>query len=245
MACSFLPKATELIVDDPHEQPWIDLTLYWLKKFGARVEHRDYQTYHIEGGLSVAPFDVTIPADFSSAIFPLAASLITGRKVELENLDFDDPQGDKELYRLLRQGFVGGEVDVNRFIDGVPILAAVACYGKEKTRLVNAYPARFKESDRLHAIQTELQKMGANIESTKDTLTIYPSRLYGANLFSHHDHRIAMALSVAALGARGPSTIDSISCISKSYPNFVQDMQTIGYDLKQTSSDSLWIPGLG
>jgi len=243
MACSFLSEPTELFVHDPHEQPWIDLTLYWLKKFGAKVEHRDHQYYRIEGGLSIDGFDVTIPADFSSAAFPLAAALLTNRELHIENLDFNDPQGDKELFLLLKQDFQGGEVDINRFIDGVPILAVFACYGKKTTRIINAYPARFKESDRLQAMQTELQKMGAKIESTQDTLTIYPSALRGVNLFSHHDHRIAMALSIAALCAKGPSTIDSIACIDKSYPNFIHDMQTIGYDFKKATPDSLWISG--
>jgi 5-enolpyruvylshikimate-3-phosphate synthase len=243
IACSFLHEPTELFIDDPHEQPWIDLTFYWLKKFGAKVYHHDHQHYRLEGCLSIPGFDVTIPADFSSAVFPLCASLLTQRELQIENLDFDDPQGDKELFLLLKHGFQGGEVDVNPFIDGVPILAAFACFGKEPTHIINAYPARFKESDRLQAMQTELRKMGAKIESTKDSLTIYPSSLQGANLFSHYDHRIAMALSIAALCAEGPSTIDSIACIDKSYPNFIHDMQTIGYDFKRATPDSLWVSG--
>lgn len=248
IACSFLASPTELFIDDPHEQPWIDLTLYWLRRFGAKIQHRDHRYYHIQGGLSIEGFDAIIPSDFSSAVFPLAASLITKQEMHpalLQNLDFDDPQGDKELFSLLTQGFHGGKVDVNCFIDGVPILAAFACYAKKPTYLINACPARFKESDRLYAMQTELQKMGAKVESTQDTLTIYPSPLHGADLFSHHDHRIAMALSIAALGAQGSSTLRAINCIDKSYPNFVHVMQTLGHDLKKATPDSLWVSGIG
>lgn len=243
MACSFLQSPTELFITDPHEQPWIDLTLYWLEKFGAKVHHRNYTNYRIEGGLSLEGFEVTIPADFSSAVFPLAASLISGYILPHANLDFDDPQGDKELFLLLQNGFEGGEVDVNRFIDGVPILAAFACYGKKPTKLINARPARFKESNRLEAMQIELQKMGADITCTQDSLIISPSKLHGANLYSHRDHRVAMSLAIAALGAEGSSVIDSIACVDKSFPDFVPTLQSLGHPLKLIPPDSLWIPG--
>ena len=141
----------------------------------ANVRHQDHRHYLIEGNLAVEGFDVTIPADFSSAVFPLAAGLITKKKIEIANLDFNDPQGDKNLFLLLQKGLPSGTIDVNDFIDGVPILAALACYAKDTTHLINAHPARFKESDPLLAMQTELQKMGAKIETTLDSMTIYPS----------------------------------------------------------------------
>jgi 5-enolpyruvylshikimate-3-phosphate synthase len=243
MAASFLPKPTQLLITDPHEQPWVDLTLYWLKRFGAKVRHQDHRHYHIDGNLAIDGFDVTIPADFSSAVFPLAASLITKRKIEIANLDLSDPQGDKELFLLLQKGLPSGTIDVNGFIDGLPILAALACYANETTYLINAHPARFKESDRLLAMQTELQKMGAKLATTPDSMTIHPSPLHGASLFSHHDHRVAMALSIAALGASGPSTLSPTTCINKSFPNYLRLMQTLGYDCKHITPDSVWVSG--
>ncbi len=263
MALSFLPNPSELTIQDPHEEPWIALTLWWLKKFGAVVEHSDYKHYYIHGGLHIKGFEVTIPGDYSSAAFPLAASLVTARPVTLLNLLANDPQGDKELLidlqkngapLLIKDDHVeiisnkttlqGGTIDVNRYIDAVPILATLACFASSPTKLINARPARFKESDRLFAMQQELTKMGAQIESTNDTLTIYPSSLQPAELFSHHDHRIAMALCIAALGAPGISTIQNVRCIDKSYPQFTQHLQELGHEIT-SSSDSLRISGLG
>lgn len=261
MACSFLPGPTNLIVEDPREHPWIDLTLHWLKKFGMCIEHQDYRRYHIPGHLAIDHFTITIPGDFSSAAFPIAAGIVTQREVQLNNLFRDDPQGDKWLFNLLQDRgslltiasdhlhlapqalFFGGEIDVNPIIDAVPILAVLGCFGQTPTILRNAQPARLKESDRLSSIQAELTKMGAQITSTHDTLTILPAPLHGAELFSHHDHRIAMALAVAALGAKGPSTIQASQCIAKSFPGFVDHMQRLGHDLRATSNDSLWVSG--
>jgi 3-phosphoshikimate 1-carboxyvinyltransferase len=261
MACSFLQGATNLIIEDPREQPWINLTLHWLRKFGMVIEHQEYRRYHIPGHLSVDSFTTTIPGDFSSAAFPLIAGVITGKQLLLKNLPWNDPQGDKHLFSLLKERgislnlaidhlhlasqttFLGGEIDVNPIIDAVPILAVLGCFGKYPTILRNAQPARLKESDRLLTIQTELTKMGAKITSCHDTLTIHPSSLHGAPLFSYHDHRIAMALAVAALGAKGHSTIQATDCIAKSFPGFVELMQKLGYNIESPSLDFLAIAG--
>jgi 3-phosphoshikimate 1-carboxyvinyltransferase len=262
IATSFLKDPSEIFVKNPHEQPWIDLTLDWLNRFGISIRHQNYRHYVVPGGLKIQSFSTTIPGDFSTAAFPIVASMITGKSLVLTHLPYDDSQGDKELISLLREKgalidwegdritvhgglFEGGTIDVNPFIDAVPILATLACFGKSPTTLVNAFPARFKESDRLAAIQEELSKMGARIESTKDTLTIYPSTLQGATLYSHRDHRIAMALCIAALKGKGSSEIHETGCISKSYPQFQKDLQELGHDIRSSSFDTLLVSEYG
>lgn len=113
-------------------------------------------------------------------------------------------------------------------IDALPILAVLACFASSSSRLYNAAIARAKESDRLATITKGLRLMGAKIDEEQDALVIHPSQLLGAVVDSQHDHRIAMALVVAGLGATGETVIQNSACIQKSYPNFVASFQQIG-----------------
>jgi 5-enolpyruvylshikimate-3-phosphate synthase len=227
IALSFLPGTHHLEVTNPGEQPWIDLTLSWLQN---RVTHDNYTRYTIEGGAPFAPFDYTVPGDFSSAAYPIAAGLVTEGDVRVANLDFDDPQGDKALLPLL--GNLPEQIDCNRFIDALPILAVLGCYGERPLHLHNAAIARQKESDRIATIAGELRKMGGDLDELPDGLTIRPARLRGAPVESHGDHRIALSLAVAALGASGETEINNVACVAKTYQTFAQDMQKLGVDLE-------------
>ena len=239
MATSFLPGPTEIEVRNPGETSWVGLTLHWLKRFGILIEHENYTHYKVPGGATIAPFECTVPGDFSSAAYPLIAALITRSELTLQGLDFSDAQGDKHLIEILQamgddiaidaqehsvtvrpSKLCGCKIDVNPVIDALPILAVVGCFAEGKTELTGAAVARLKESDRIHTIATELKKMGAHIEERDEGLLIENSPLVGAELFSHHDHRIALSLAVAALGAKGTNTIEEIDCIAKSYPTF-------------------------
>ncbi|MBI3236337.1 MAG: 3-phosphoshikimate 1-carboxyvinyltransferase, partial [Chlamydiales bacterium] len=169
-------------------------------------------------------------------------------EVVLNGLDMDDCQGDKKIIEALismgaaieidcknkqlkiksTPSLQGAELDINDYIDAIAILAVIGCYAKGKTHLFNAKIARRKESDRISTIAMELKKMGARIEELEEGLIIHHSPLHGAHLTSHSDHRIAMALSVAALGASSCSTIDNVECICKTYPTFASDFAALG-----------------
>lgn len=238
----FLDGRSEVIVNHPKEQGWIDLTLSWLKRLGAKLEHHNYCHYSVEGGLSYEGFSFRVPGDFSSVLFPIAAALVTHSPLLITGLDPLDVQPDKIVLEILRQMgahiewqreglFVhpgaelrGIEIDINLAIDALPILATLACFASGKTTLYNGAIARRKESDRISAIAEELKKMGAQIEEKSDGLVVSQSALQGANLDSHHDHRIAMSLVVAALGAKGSSTLSHAECIDKSYPQFIHEL---------------------
>lgn len=256
IAAAFLPGPTTLYVKDPGEKPWIDLTLDWFKRLAIPCKNRNYTEYELTGHAQIGGFHYAVPADLSSAAFPLAAALITQSELTLPHIDMSDVQGDKELiYALQKMGakieiddqkqtlhvLRGGElqgttVDINAFIDATPIMAVIACYAKGETRIVNAAIAREKESDRLHAVATELKKMGAQIEEVPDGLVIQGGTpLKGAQLHSYHDHRMVMALTVAAMGAAGVSTIEDVACVAKTYPTFAEDFQRIGGKIKVTS----------
>jgi 3-phosphoshikimate 1-carboxyvinyltransferase len=237
----------ELHVANPGEKPWIGLTLSWFDRLGIPYENRNFEHYKMKGGSHLQAFEYTVPGDFSSAAFPLAAGIVTQSEILLDNIDLKDAQGDKAILPALESmgarfeshgsklavkkssGLFGKQININDFIDALPILAVIACYAKGQTEIVNAAVARQKESDRIHCIATELKKMGADIEERPDGLIIQGAPLKGSiDLQSHHDHRLAMALSVAALGAHGESVVHGIDCVTKSYPSFYQDFLKLG-----------------
>ncbi|MDR2400078.1 MAG: 3-phosphoshikimate 1-carboxyvinyltransferase [Deferribacteraceae bacterium] len=237
-------KITEVRVRNPGEKPWIELTLYWLNKLGVTYKNENYERYSVTGG-EIKAFNYTVPGDFSSAAFPIAAALVTGSEITLENLDLSEPQGDKiaidifsemgggfahvgrSLKVFKKEGLKGIDIDINSCIDFLPILAVTACFASTPTRIRGAAAARKKESDRIAAIAGELRKMGGRIEEHKDGLTVHPSNLLGALVYSHKDHRIAMSLAVAGLAA-GSTEISDTACIDKSFPRFADIMNKLG-----------------
>lgn len=245
MAAAFCPAATELLVDHPGEKPWVSLTLDWFQRLGISYTNHQFEKYTLSGNSRIDGFSYEVPGDWSSASYPVAAALVTGSEVTVGNVDIDDVQGDKEVIFLLqrlgaeidfepekKRLFVrkssklqGGIIDVNDFIDALPLLAVLGCYGKSPLTLTGAAIARMKECDRLFAIATELKKMGAHIEELPDGLIITPSHLTGAQLSTYNDHRIALSLAVAALGAKGPSEIQGAECAAKSYGDFFSQLK--------------------
>lgn len=254
IASAFSEGTTQIYVENPGEKPWIDLTLYWLEQMGVQVEKHGYEHLTVHGVRKMPALNYVVPGDWSSALFPLAAALVTQSPLKLTYVDFNDVQGDKLAIPMLQQmgakiqidelghsllidqkcALEGGEYDINHMIDALPILSVIGLFGKTPLQLTNASIAREKESDRIAAMEKELRKMGAQIDSDNDSITIYPSKLHGATVYSHKDHRIAMALSIAALKAEGETIIEEVECVAKTFPNFDQAMQSIGIKIKRT-----------
>lgn len=246
IASAFASAPIEIFVSNPGELPWVALTLDWLDRFEIAYESRNGNYYRLMGNASIEGFSYHVPGDFSSLAFPLAAAILTDSEVRFDNLDFQDPQGDKELILILRQmgarieteeravhvkkgsALQGIKIDVNSCIDALPILAVMGCFAEGETELVGGAIARSKECDRISAIASELKKMGAYIEEREDGLLIRRSFLKGSAVQSCRDHRIALALAVAALAARGETVIEDVACVSKTFPEFQQQMQALG-----------------
>jgi 3-phosphoshikimate 1-carboxyvinyltransferase len=248
IAASQAPGLQRVRVHHPGELAWVDVTLEWLSRLGVTVKRNGYTEYEIVGKTVIDAFDYTVPGDFSSLAFPLAAALITDSHVIIRGVDFADTQGDKRLIDVLISmgaqlkldialGLVevvpgsclrNVEVSVNHIIDALPILAVLGCYAEGEMRLLDAEIARHKECDRIAAMVAELSKMGADICETDSGLVVRQSRLCGAHLESYADHRMVLALAVAALGADGQSVIHSTACIAKSYPDFVAAFTALG-----------------
>ena len=247
----FAPHSMTIHVETPGELPWIDLTLSWLDRLGVRYTREGYSTYQVEGNGFYLGFDYHVPGDHSSAAFPLAAALVTGSELILQNIDMNDLQGDKRMITILQemganitindgdktlhiapnQQLHGITVDINNCIDTISILATIACFASGETQITNAAVAKEKECDRVECIAKELAKMGANITPTHDGLIIRGGDLTGADVDSHDDHRMAMSLAVAGLGASGKTTVNHTACIAKTYPTFAKDLRSIGANL--------------
>jgi len=132
----------------------------------------------------------------------------------------------------LRAVEVGGEVVV-RAIDEFPIFAVAATQAAGATVIRDAAELRVKESDRIGTVYQELRKMGADVAEQPDGMIIRgPTRLRGAVVDSHHDHRLAMSLAVAALVADGPTEVLDAGVIHDSFPNFVETMRALGADIE-------------
>lgn len=246
MNCPLADGDTELRVPLLNERPFVEMTLAWLDRRGIRYECDDQMShFRIPGAQSYRAFREAIPADFSSATFFLCAAAITGADLTLLGLDMNDTQGDKAVVEMLRAmgtqiqtgadfvrvcggNLVGAELDLNATPDALPALAVTGCFARGQTRLVNVPQARLKETDRLAVMRETLTAMGANVEELQDGLIVRESRLRGASLHGHADHRVVMALAVAGLAAEGQTEIDTAESVQVTFPNFVELMQGIG-----------------
>lgn len=232
-------------LDFLNERPYVKLTLQWLDRLGIRYSvSEDELHYTVPGKQQYRSFEAVIPADFSTALFPLAAGMIAGDGVEIRNLDFTDVQGDKACFAFFRAmgaqisedgSFVAasgnlrpGEFDLNATPDALPVMAAAAAAIPGETRLVNAPQARIKETDRIACMTRELRKMGADVAELPDGMVIRGGNLHGAVVDGCGDHRIVMALAVAALAAEGETRITGAEAASVTYPDFIKDFQQAG-----------------
>ena len=125
----------------------------------------------------------------------------------------------------------GGEFDLNAMPDALPALAATACYAREPVRLVNVPQARLKETDRIAVMAAELGRMGATVRELPDGLEIVPfagkARLQGTPVDGHHDHRVVMALAIAALGAAGETSVSTAESAAVTYPGFFEQLEAL------------------
>lgn len=248
IASALLKDKMEIDVVNPGEKPWVKMTLDWLDKFNVKYENNNFEKFIVFAPNKFKAFEYEVPTDFSSALFPIVAALITNSTITLKDVVFDDLQNDQKTIDIFKK--LGADIqidkdaktitvnksklsgnciiDVNDFIDSVPVLAVFGCFNDGKIILKNAAIARNKESNRLFAITNELKKMNGKITETEDGLIIEKSNLKPAVVNSHNDHRIAMSLSIAALAIDGVTTIEDISCINKTYPDFKEHLKNLG-----------------
>lgn len=153
-----------------------------------------------------------------------------GGNIEVKNIRNINKEPIGDIY-VSYSPLMGIELDsaiIGRLIDEIPIIAVGAMFAQGSTIIRNAEELKYKETDRIHAIVTELRKVGGDIEALEDGLIIKgTSTFYPGVLDSYNDHRIAMALSIAALNIDGKSKINDDRCINISYPQFYESLQKI------------------
>ncbi|TFG30736.1 MAG: 3-phosphoshikimate 1-carboxyvinyltransferase [Promethearchaeota archaeon] len=237
--------------------PYVKITLDVLSSFGINILEdltpEKKGKYYIPYGQKYRPQVYTIPADFSSAAFIIAAAALSPQdsNVIINNLNPLSPQGDKQILDILQKmgaelqvnepkhqviirgntsnyPLQGIEVDCKEIPDLFPIMCVLGALAKGKTTLYNASNLRFKECDRISVMARELTKMGVKLEEEKDKLTIYQSNLIGTEIDPQKDHRIAMACIIAALYSNKSSKINQVEVINDSYPNFIKDLNQLG-----------------
>ncbi len=239
-------------IDGPllNEAPYVGITLDWLSRVGVTLDHADdLSSFDVPGGQSFAPFTRRIPADFSSATFFLAAGAIGSNEITSDGLDMSDTQGDKAVVDYIRalgasvtpaessitvtaSALSGRELDLNATPDALPMMAVLGCLASGTTMLANVPQARIKETDRIDCMAKELSKMGASVKELEDGLIIEHSPLRGADLKGHGDHRVVMALSVAATAAQGQTTISGAEAVSVTFPGFFSLLESLGADIE-------------
>ncbi|MGM0396509.1 MAG: 3-phosphoshikimate 1-carboxyvinyltransferase [Bacillota bacterium] len=241
-----LPGDSKILIrGDLESKGYVDLTLDVLKGFGIDIINNAYKEFTIKGNQKYKPYNIEIEGDYSQAAFWLAAGVL-GEGVESRGIREKTSQGDRAIVNIIED--MGGalqvdgdsiiaspsdlhsiKVDVSQCPDLVPIIAVLGTLSEGVLEIVNGYRVRIKESDRLKAISTELNKLGADITETEDGLIVKGVKsLRGGEVASWNDHRIVMALAIAATRATGDVTIRDSGAITKSYPGFWEDFKKLG-----------------
>lgn len=246
MALPLISKDSVISVTDNLESAgYVDLTLQTMKEFNIEVYNKDYKEYKISGNSKYQAKHYKVEADYSQAAFFLVANAI-GNNVECQGLNENSIQGDKEIINIIHRFKCPGNscnsnsneiiIDASQIPDLVPIISVLAALQKGKTtRIVNAQRLRIKESDRLKAVATEMNKIGAEIEELSDGLLIRGKSILRGNatVSSWNDHRIAMSLAIAATRCKNDVMLKGWKAVNKSYPNFWNDYISLGGEINE------------
>lgn len=204
-------------------RPYVQLTRYVMERFGVTIKPFG-DGFLIPGNQRYQPAEFTVEGDWTYAANFLAANRLGGN-VAIGGLNMESLQGDREVL----QAFDQRVVDVSDMPDVFPALAAAACGKKWDTLLTGGHRLRYKESDRLAVMAEELSALGADVEEKGDSLLVCGTgRLKGGRCYAHNDHRIAMALSIAAAICDQPVELYGGEAVTKSAPNFFETLKTLG-----------------
>ncbi len=261
MACPLCRTRTVVKVDgELKSRPYVEITIEMLESAGIEIELVEDDKGHLsfiippKQSYELTGYTVyTVPGDFSSASYLLAAGALAGggagSGITVGGL-YPNKQGDAAIIPILqdmganlewdrargevrvnKSRLTGVTVDVGMTPDLVPTLAVLGARSGGEMVIENAGHVRYKETDRLHAMTVELTKMGVDITEEPDQLVIRGGGLHGARVSGWHDHRIVMALTVAGMVA-GDTVIDTAESVDISYPGFFEAMKSLGGDIR-------------
>ncbi len=228
-------------------KPYIDITLDIMRIFGVEVENENYARFRVKSGQRYRAVDsFMVEGDASSASYFLAAAAIKGGRVKVTGIGKQSVQGDVAFadvlekmgaavewgddYIMVEKGELHAiDMDFNHIPDAAMTIATTALFADGTTTLRNIYNWRVKETDRLHAMATELRKVGATVEEGEDYLTITPPKqLKHAAIDTYDDHRMAMCFSLLALDPVSV-TINDPECTAKTFPTYFEVLESISH----------------
>ena len=234
----------EIEVIGTREMPYIDITRSVMAAFGVQVTSENYKFFRVEGGQQYQPRAYNIEPDASNASYFFAAAALTGGRVTVQHLNLDSAQGDLQFLHILEQmgcqttvshtgitvtgprQLKGVDVDMRTISDTSLTLAAIAPFADSKVTIRNIEHTRWQETDRIHAMVTELRKLGVPVVEHRDGLEISPAPMTPAAIDTYEDHRVAMAFSLVGLKTSG-IRINDPECVSKTFPDYFQILREL------------------
>lgn len=236
-------------VDGPlPSAPFVRMTLHLMDHFGVAFVEQDLRRFIVPGTQHYAGRDIQIEPDATAASYFFAAAALTGGRMTIEALGRDSVQGDLGFLRVLEQmgcrveqnarhttvvgppegRLRGVDADLSAMPDVAQTLAVLAVFAEDTTVIHNVANLRIKETDRLFALATELQKLGAEVEIRTEGLTIHPPHdPRPSAIATYDDHRMAMSFALAGLRLDG-IVIQDAECVSKTFPAFFEEWDHIG-----------------
>ncbi len=223
---------------------YINMTLDVMRLFGIEIDCLE-KGFFIKGNQKYKPQNYHVQGDWSQAAFFICGGALSG-DITVKDIDISSSQEDKTCVEIVKRfgatvtqhensvnikcnKLIATDIDAFEIPDLVPILATVASFAKGKSTIYNAQRLRFKESDRLQAISEGLNNLGADVLVTDDGLEIIgKDYLDGGVAEGFNDHRIVMALSIAATRCKSDVTITDKESIQKTYPNFFEHFNNLG-----------------
>jgi 3-phosphoshikimate 1-carboxyvinyltransferase len=229
-------------------RPYIESTISTMKEFGIRVKRsKDYRFFTVGNGTYRAR-SFKVPGDFSSAALLLSAGAMLADELIISGLDFSMPQGDLHIVDILKrmgssikvnrnqgeikvsksESFEGGEFDLSDTPDLLPVVAILSLNSRRPIRVFGISHARFKETDRVAIIGSELPKLGIHTKMEDDAIVFSKSgHLKSGCLESHNDHRLFMSFVIAAM-MTDKSLVRGTESVDVSFPSFLTEMKKLG-----------------
>ncbi len=217
-------------------QPYINMTLDALSRFGIKITKEDENTYLIKGGQTYTPCNVIVEGDYSNAAFLEALNFADGN-VTVTGLNPQSYQGDKvynDYYQKIQKEVC--VLDISDCPDLGPVLFVVSAFF-EGAFFVGIKRLKWKESDRVSAMMQELLKCGIHMTIEENRLQVHGNSLKKPKqiISGHNDHRIVMAMAVILVKVGG--TIDGAEAVQKSYPDFFDRLKSLGVEVEIDGMD--------
>jgi 3-phosphoshikimate 1-carboxyvinyltransferase len=242
------PFDSVLNVRELSSKPYIDLTLDVLNDFGVSIRHEDYNTFYIKGDQLMSPQRISVEGDWSGASNHLVGAAISG-EITMKGLSIVSTQADKSILDALNDFGAMVEVhedkikvkqnekrpfifDVTHCPDLFPPLAILACAAVGTSEIIGLHRLENKESNRQLSIVKMLNVLGVNYRIVEDSIFIEgKGKVKGGTIATYNDHRISMAGAISACIASSDIVIDNVACVSKSYPNFFNDLEELSVSI--------------